>query len=200
MLLPSGPTFVAQSIRMSFSGGLPWWWKCSHACQNALALSFVPVADAFDNLVESSPPQLTPINDYWEDNYVGRQRRNRRGNPRFPISLWNMHNHLNDSVPHTNNSVEAWHQSFQQTVDCHYPSVYKLVDDFRKEQDPVEIMIERYRAGFRQPEASKSKYVRLNRRLLALVPTYVNVPVLDYLRGIAHNVAIWNAKNITNIN
>ena len=30
-------------------------------------------------------------------------------------------------------------------------------DHFRKEQDHVEIMIERYRAGFRQPEASKSK-------------------------------------------
>ena len=35
-----------------------------------LALSFVPaedVPDAFDELVESSPPELTPINDYWED-------------------------------------------------------------------------------------------------------------------------------------
>jgi len=35
------------------------------------ALSFVPVEDvpdAFDEMVESGPPELTPINDYWEDN------------------------------------------------------------------------------------------------------------------------------------
>ena len=53
-----------------------------------LALSFVPVEDvpdAFDELVESSPPELTPINEYWEDNYV--ERKNRRGNPRFSINL-----------------------------------------------------------------------------------------------------------------
>ena len=101
-----------------------------------------------------------------------------------------MRNRVNDSLPRTNNPVEAWHQSFQQTVDCHHPSVYKLVDHFRKEQDHVEIMIERIRAGFRQPEASKSKYVRLNRRLLALCPTYGNVPLIEYLCRIAHNVAI----------
>src|SRR5688572_2718543 len=65
-----------------------------------------------------------------------------------------------DNLPRTNNSVEAWHQSFQQTVDCHHPSVYKLVEHFRKEQDHCELKVKRYRSGFRQPESSKAKYVR----------------------------------------
>lgn len=158
-----------------------------------LALSFVPVADvaeAFDELVEGSPQLLSPVNDYWEDNYVGRRRRGRRGNPRFPINLWNMRDRLNDGLPRTNNSVEAWHHAFQKTVDCHHPSVYKLVDHFRKEQDHVEILVERFRAGFRQPETSKTKYMRLNRRLQALVPSYGNIPLLEYLKGIAHNISI----------
>jgi len=158
-----------------------------------LVLSFVPVLDvaaAFDELVDSSPPELAPLHDYWEDNYVGRQRRNRRGTPRFPISLWNMRDRVSDNLPRTNNSVEAWHRSFQQTADCQHPSVYKLLEHFRKEQDHVEIKIERHRAGFRNPEASKSKYVQLNRRLLALLPSYGNVPLLDFLRGVANNVAI----------
>jgi hypothetical protein len=105
-----------------------------------LALDFVPpadVANAFDELVESSPAQLTRINDYWEDNFVGRQRRNRRGNPRFPITIWNMCERLNDYLPRTNNSVEGWHLSFQQTAVCQHPSVYKIIDHFRKEQDHV---------------------------------------------------------------
>ena len=38
---------------------------------------------------------------------MGRRRRNRRGNPRFPINLWNMRDRVNDSLPRTDNSVEA---------------------------------------------------------------------------------------------
>jgi len=101
-----------------------------------------------------------------------------------------MHDRVNDGLPRTNNSVEAWHRSFQQTADCHHPSVYKLVDQFRKEQDHVEQMVERFRSGYRQPEASKSKYMKLNRRLMALTPTYGTIPLIDYLRGIANNLSI----------
>ena len=55
-----------------------------------LALSFVPTTDimeAFEMLVESCPRQLDPVLDYWEDNYIGRQRRNRRAAPLFAIQL-----------------------------------------------------------------------------------------------------------------
>ena len=94
------------------------------------------------------------------------------------------------NLPRTNNSVEAWHRSFQQTIDCHHPSVYKLIEHFRQEQDHYELKIERFRSGIRQPEASKSKYVRLNRRLQALVLTYGTVPLEEYLKGIDQNLNI----------
>ena len=45
-----------------------------------LALSFVPVNDvvtAFEDLVEASPAEIMPLADYWEDNYIGRLRKNR---------------------------------------------------------------------------------------------------------------------------
>lgn len=158
-----------------------------------LALSFIPVGDvpaAFDDLVDNCPSELTPLTDYWEDTYVGRQRRRRRANPRFALDLWNMRDRVNDNLPRTNNSVEAWHRAFQQTVDCQHPSVYKLVDHFRKEQDHVELLIQRYQSGVRNPEASKSKYIQLNRRLQALLPTYGTVPLMDYLRSVANNVSI----------
>jgi len=50
---------------------------------------------------------------------------------------------------------------------------------------------------FRQPETSKTKYMRLNRRLQALVPSYGNIPLLEYLKGIAHNISIcyWRHKH-----
>ena len=159
-----------------------------------LALSFIPVADigaAFDDLVDTCLPLMAPLENYWEDTYIGRQRRNQRANPRFSLQLWNVRDRVIENLPRTNNSVEAWHRAFQQTIDGDHPSVYKLVEQFRREQDHYELKIERFQAGFRHPEASKAKYVRLNRRLQALVPTYGAVPLLDYLRGVVHNINIW---------
>jgi len=158
-----------------------------------LALSFVPVDDvltAFDSLADNSPPEMNTLVEYWEDTYVGPQRRHRRADPRFAISMWNVRERTTLGLPRTNNSVEAWHRAFQQTLDCHHPSVYKLVDQFRKEQDSVEIAMARFNSGFRQPEASKAKYVQLNRRLQAVCETYGATAILDYLRAIAHNLSI----------
>jgi hypothetical protein len=158
-----------------------------------LALSFVPSADvpaAFDTLVENSPNEMNDLIDYWEDSYIGRQRRHRRAEPRFPVRVWNVRDRVIEGLPRTNNSVEAWHRAFQQTIDCHHPSIYRLIDQFRKEQDRVEIDLERFQAGIRQPEASKAKYVQLNRRLQTLIPTYNTINILDYLRGIAYNLSI----------
>jgi len=132
------------------------------AVKMMLALSFVPSNDvvvSFEEFVEAGPDEITSLVDYWEDTYIGRRRRNRRANPRFAVDLWNVHDRINDNLPRTNNSVEAWHRAFQQTVDCNHPSVFKLINHFRLEQDHVEIEIERHLSGVNQPEASKKKYV-----------------------------------------
>ena len=158
-----------------------------------LALSFVPVLDVpsvFDDLASDCPTLMTPLIHYWEDTYIGRQRRGRRDNPRFPLHLWNVRDRVIGNLPRTNNCVEAWHRAFQQTVDCQHPSVYKLIEQFRQEQDHYELKIKRFHTGIRRPEASKLKYIRLNRRLQALVPTYGTILDSEYLRGIAHNLNI----------
>lgn len=158
-----------------------------------LALSFVPPADVaavFDELVQQCPPEMADLIDYWEDNYIGRMRLNTRVNPRFPIPLWNVHARVTNGLPRTNNSVEGWHHAFQQCVDCHHPSIIKLVEHFRKEQDHVEIQMERFKGGVRQPTASKSKYVQLSRRLEAIIPAYGLIMNVEYLRRISHNLSM----------
>lgn len=112
-----------------------------------LALGFALIADvpaAFDDLVDSSPSVMAPLADYWEDIYCTRQRRWRCANPRFALQLWNVRNCVVDKLPRTNKSVKAWHHSFQQTVNCHHPSDYKLAEHFRQEQDRYEVKIMRF--------------------------------------------------------
>jgi len=154
------------------------------------ALSYIPLPDviaAFEELSGNSPPELDPIIDYWEDNYIA-LRRNRRGNPRFPLPIWNVYNRILEDLPRTNNSVEGWHRAFQQSIDCLHSSVYKLIDTFRKEQHRVEIDIQRFHAGIRNAKASKLKYIQLNQRLKILVQNYnSNNSVINYLRGISNN-------------
>jgi hypothetical protein len=115
-----------------------------------IALSFVPpedVGSAFDELNDSRPDNLQNVYDYWEDNYVGLLRRNRRANPLFPITMWNMRGSVANGLPRTNNSVEGWYNAFHSSVACHHPTIYTLVHHFRREQDLTEQTISRIQSG-----------------------------------------------------
>jgi hypothetical protein len=105
------------------------------------------VANAFDELQDRVTPELAELYAYWEDTFVGRLQRRGRTCGRFPIECWNVNIRVTNELPRTNNSIEAWHRSFQQTLECHHPSVYKLVKQIRKEQDFTEQRIERFRQG-----------------------------------------------------
>jgi len=124
-----------------------------------LALSFVPPEDvpgSFDVLNDNRPDELAPIYDYWEDNYIGWLRRNRRAAPTFPVALWNMRLRVADGLPRTNNSVEGWHHAFQTSVSCHHPNIYKLIEHSKAEQDHTEQLVARFNAGNQTAVSSKN--------------------------------------------
>ena len=158
-----------------------------------LVVSFVPledVANAFDELSEVCPDALIPVLDYWEDNFIGRRRRNRRAQPRFAAIVWNVRERLEDGLPKANNSVEGWHHAFQSLVDCHHPTVYKLISHFQIEQENIEQCVARFLAGELNEDASKAKYVLLSRRLNALMPTYRNRLLLNFLQAVSQNLTL----------
>ena len=157
------------------------------------ALAFLPcrdVADAFDELSENCMPVLSELYDYWEDTFIGRRRRNRRIDGRFPLECWNVHLRTRNCFPRTNNSIEGWHRSFQQTINCHHPSVCKLIEYLRREQDWTEQRLDRNRLGEEQPVASKTKYVQLNQRLLAIVNRHETITRMEFLSAIAQQLRI----------
>lgn len=160
-------------------------------CKMLLALSYVPERDvqfAFEILSEHFPEQLRPILQYWEATYVGRRILNIP--PRFPINMWVMFDRLRSHLPRTNNSLEAWHNSFQRTLDCHHPSIFKLIDRLKKEQQHMMHTVTRYRAGFRASTDSHSRYALRTRRLLILTGDYSFRNVLQYLEAVALNLTL----------
>ncbi|XP_006814764.1 uncharacterized protein LOC102805415 [Saccoglossus kowalevskii] len=78
----------------------------------ALAFVTAEVIDAFETLQQELSYEANIIEDYFEDTFIGRNCGRRHNchwqQPRFPISLWNMHERVEANLPRTNNHIEGW--------------------------------------------------------------------------------------------
>ena len=82
--------------------------------------------------------------------------------------------------------MEGWHNAFANRISIKHPSLTKLVKKIRIEQAANEIAMERILAGH-VPEPAKRKYLDLNRRIEAVVETYYEKSLDDFLTAIAYN-------------
>lgn len=156
------------------------------------AIAFVPVEsveNAFEALQEVVPDELMPVLDYFEDTYIGRQRRRRRAQPIFDHKIWNMYERAVNELPRTNNNVEGWHRKLQSSVSSHHPNIWKFLDVLRREQDLNNLQIAQL-VGGHAPEPQRKKYKASNERIVNIVRDFSNRSLLDYMRGIAHNITI----------
>jgi hypothetical protein len=158
-----------------------------------VAVAFVPVnsidaaLDALNDVQTGLDPALQSVIDWLEDNYVGRLNRNgRRRNPIFPIQMWNVYDRTVNGQDRTNNHAEAAHRRLQSVLQMDHPSIWRFVDGLRKVQKERDLAFEQMVAG-NPPEAKRRKYRQADERILSLVRDFANRPMIEYLRGIAHN-------------
>ena len=158
------------------------------------ALAFLPtskVVEAFDILIDHNiiPHEAENLLDYFEDTWIGRpDRRGRRRAPKFNVALWSCYDRVEKDLPKTNNSVEGWHRGFMQQVSSYHPTIWKFLDALKREQDLNEINLEKINSGQEFKKTSK-KYEACAARLKNLVTRFDDTTdILDYLRGIAHNL------------
>ena len=155
------------------------------------ALAFVPadeVIGAFENLSDIIPQELRSVADYFEDFYIGRPQRRGRRQPTFSVTMWNMNLRSEEELPKTNNSVEGWHRSFQSNVGSYHPTLWKFITFIQREQALQQVHCIQVLAGHpSQPQ--RKKYADLNTRILTIVRSYSDRNIMDYLRGIAHNLS-----------
>jgi len=162
------------------------------------ALAYVPECDviiSFETLLDSqfyteNERFLQPMIDYFEDTWIGRiDRRNRRRQPLFPISLWNCHEAAKTGLPRTNNSVEGWHGGFNALLGACNPTIWTFIDKLQYEQGLNDLKVEQYIAG-QQPPVQRKVYRDTAQRIEDIVNDYENRNILDFLRGIAHNLSL----------
>ncbi|CAB4474192.1 unnamed protein product [Rhizophagus irregularis] len=147
------------------------------------ALSFLPpseIPSAFDQIKPLMPLNAIELVQYFEDNYVHgkiircRQLRNNQTVTR------NHHNfHL---------SSEGWHQRWGSLIGRAHVGVYSIIDEMRKEQHQTELQVESIIRGEERPHQRKH-YVDRENRLLNIYNNRNDYSLLDFLRGIAHNIS-----------
>ncbi|XP_003738220.1 uncharacterized protein LOC100898192 [Galendromus occidentalis] len=154
------------------------------------ALAYVPPQDvekAFELLSEESPAELEPLLNYFEDTYLGRpDRRGRRRNPRFPISIWNVYERTIQGCHRTNNHAEAANRRIQTEFNMDHPSIWMFIDALKRSQKNRDFEYESLVAGAAGPTTLK-KYEVANRNTLRLVSSYTTRTTMSFLRGITYN-------------
>ena len=103
-----------------------------------VCLAFVRVDDvifAFEALRKEDPSEeFQSLSDYFDDNYIGACRGNRRLKPKFDIADWNVFNRVLSGEPRTNNALEAWNSCFNKLVSTKHPALPKLITRFKDVQ------------------------------------------------------------------
>lgn len=125
-----------------------------------VALAYVPLADkgrVYNKLVKlESFPEVDPLLGYFEETFIGRQKRKVRSIPLFAPEIWDCYQGVLDDAPRTNNVVEGWHNAFASSVRIAHPTLPKLIDKLQKEQSGNELTLER-RLGGESPPPKKKK-------------------------------------------
>ncbi|XP_029645758.1 uncharacterized protein LOC115219713 [Octopus sinensis] len=161
-----------------------------------LALAFVPteqVYDAFGALVDEAvyPPEALPVVDYFEDTWLGRPCiRNGRRPPIFDLKMWSCFDRVQQNLPETNNAIEVWHRAFLHQVSANRSTIWRFIEELKREQSLNEINIEKLLSGMECESNTKECRISAKqlKKLTESFQEYTNV--VDYLCAVAHNVRL----------
>ena len=93
------------------------------------------------------------------------------------------------AFPRTQNFVEAWHRRWEVLVGGTHVGIFKMITEIQKEQNRVKLETESILRGLPR-KLPKKKDRERESRIQVIYNDRDNRPVLDFLRGIAHNLSL----------
>ena len=103
--------------------------------------------------------------------------------------MWSVFDNTEFAFPRTQNKVEAWHRRLETLVARSHVGIFSMIKQIQKEQNEVEIEIEKSIRGEPVPKKRKEDEQK-EFRLQHVIINRNNMTTLDFLRGIAHNLAL----------
>lgn len=91
--------------------------------------------------------------------------------------------------PRTNNRLEGWHSRLKRIVKKPHPSIYEIVDVFKREQATVEVSTLQLETGG-NPPPRKKKYSEQDKRIIYLKDRLYegSISLAEFVSGIGHLV------------
>ena len=161
------------------------------------ALPFLPpneIPSAFDILVGSIGTDYQEAKDfikYVETYYIrGTATRLYQVPPKFPPVFWSVYSRTELGLPRTQNSVESWHNRLNILVGTSHPNVFKLVEEFRKEEHSTTAEIIRQELSGGSQSKRRKDYLEKEATLLSLFQERDSMPVLVYLEKVARRLKL----------
>ena len=106
------------------------------------ALPFVAeddVLDAWLQLRSQLPSDLAAFASYVEYTWIG----SRSSSLLFPIPSWNQHDASLVKLPRSTNMAEGWHHGFNSMLSCSHPSIWRLLEALKMEQNLIRMKLVR---------------------------------------------------------
>ena len=100
--------------------------------------------------------------------------------------MWNVHDRVLSDAAKSNNSVEGFHNAFQNHVGAYSPNLWKLIAVLKKEQAMVQADVKRLLGG-QAPAPKRRKYKDLQKRVKTIILQYNagDRSLMDTMEGLA---------------
>ncbi len=97
---------------------------------------------------------------------------------------------MKDRLDKTTNRIEGWHRGLEANIGMDHPNVFKLINALRSIQQMNMVIVEKLIAG-EKPRQGNKIYQLVSERLRNAVTKFDDdSPLLEFLRGCAHNVSL----------
>ncbi len=117
-------------------------------------------------------------------------RRGQRRPPLFAIDLWNCHELVKERLDKTTNKCEGWHRGLESTVGMNHPNVFKLINALKMIQQMNMTVVEKLIAGEKPKQGNNICQIISERMQNAVLKFNDEMPLLEFLRGCAHNISL----------
>ena len=108
--------------------------------------------------------------------------------PMFSIDIWNVHERTLQDLPRTSNPIESFHSALNSSVTATHPSVWKLLNAFKKVESLASFKVSQFQVGAKPKQKKVYRYV--SKRLKECCMNYDPEHKLKFLRNIAHNLTL----------
>ncbi|CAG0882367.1 unnamed protein product, partial [Darwinula stevensoni] len=116
--------------------------------------------------------------------------------PRFPSSVWNLHEATFTGSDWTNNQAEGWNHKFSRMVGHQHPSIWKAIDVLQSEQGSISTAILQTSVGLPPKKRVRRAYHTTEKQLQTQCSKYANrtITLESFLRGTGQVIRFHNIR------